>query len=219
MASKSIDDMSYRHHQGSTADAESLRPSIVGFWREFRVRCDCFINLTSERWFREWCGGTWIRSEYVYTLAVAELRALAGILPTPYTSRNWPTRDAEGNDFFMCEWLPLLPLQHTDGTFSTSWLHVAYNAEHDHSMISIDVDNDTLLYRAQVFDAHSKHWKKILTNASLFLREHIEVYPYCLRLNTKLLRFEPSLPMILKPWPDYEHMKHLGLIKSYGEES
>ena len=60
--------MPYRTNE--LGDPETMRPTVQGFWRKISYKHSGFINLCSERWFRETCGGVWLHAEHYYNEAV-----------------------------------------------------------------------------------------------------------------------------------------------------
>jgi len=193
--------MSYRVNQNKAdmVDPESLRPEVKGFWRKFAMKLglSSFMNLCSEKWFREWCGGTWVKSSAYYDWFLKTQKSVCDC---------WGCRGKNSLDFHCCEWLPVIPVEAYPG------LYVLTFDEHCRLKLVFDVREGV---GPEVYKSYYDHLSKTITELKPWLNkmlpETLEQYPYNLMLRPEL-RFHPSFAMVFSYWPDWCHLDKLGII-------
>ncbi len=197
--------MPYRDNK--PIDPESLRPELT-FWQRQRVKnWDSFFGLCSEQWFREWCGGVWLKGEELYNFATCSNTTDTTAL------FFWPTRDSIGyNRFKMCEWIPLIQVEGNPSCFYM--YYQPDDVSKQQLMIIVDVLSEKLLM--EFFNPKNKRWIEV-GSLDKWLKDRLEVYQHSLKIYESI-RFEPSVEALLNTWPDYWHMRQLGIIKCYGEK-
>ena len=202
--------MPYRDNK--PIDPESLRPELT-FWQRQRVKnWDSFFGLCSEQWFREWCGGVWLKGEDLYDIAVNACSIWA---TGAHRLTWWPVRDkpyTHCNGFKMCEWIPLMPVENDRSHFN-----IFYKAEdRSNESLMIIVDVQTRQPIMDFYNSVEKRWVKLAV-FDRWLDGKLENYPHHFKLDSNL-SFIPSLSALLDSWPDYWHMKKLGIVKGYNEK-
>lgn len=197
--------MPYRTNE--LADPETLRPNIQGFWRKLNYRHGGFLNLCSEQWFRESCGGVWFHAEHYYNEAVNHY---SKIVPGASDLGAWPTRsDKESQHelgFTMCEWIPLTPIEGKSGNYTLTM--DCRDREH----LTFIVRPDLLRMRMLYSPYKAKDCISLAEPSLPVDKDRIECYPWSLKLD-KALSFEPDCMALLGNWPDYWQLRKLGIVK------
>lgn len=179
-------------------DPESLRP-MPSCWERFKVWFGCFINLTDHKWFRALCGGTWVHTSWYY----ADATYYQNKLPYAYLPQvlhNKMTWRKVGRDaILLCNWLPVLRLD--DGRE-----YVRYNHNETDLWVMVDTELQRRYYLLVTPDG-----RQVKLGGGVMAPRTIEKYPYSLKV-PEACQFHPSLEALLTDWPDYYHLRELGVI-------